>query len=133
MPASELEVCFGRGMSYVTRMRATYPYKFLKSNISNGLYTIVFLLGYGGGIVSGDRQELRITVNENAVLILKTQGSTKIFKGINERYTSQEIVANISSGSLLAFLADPTTCFNGSKYTQHQIYNLEEGARLVFL
>ena len=129
MSVSELEVCFGRGMSHVTRMQATYPYKFLRSNVSNSAYSTIFILGYGGGAVSGDRQELRIIVNENAVLILRTQGSMKIFKCVDGKYSSQKIVAHLSNGSLLAFLPDPTTCFRGSKYDQHQIFNLEEEAR----
>ena len=131
MSVSELEVCFGRGMSHVTRMRATYPYKFLRSNVSNSAYSTIFILGYGGGAVSGDRQELRIIVNENAVLILRTQGSMKIFKCVDGKYSSQKIVSHLSNGSLLAFLPDPTTCFRGSKYDQHQIFNLDEEARLA--
>lgn len=131
MPVSELEVSCMCGISRVTKMRATYPYKFLKSNLSDGIFASVFMLGFGGGAVAGDCQELQLTLLENAILLLRTQGSTKIFKSIHGRYCSQHSVVNLSNGSLLAFLPDPTTCYKGSRYYQHQTYNLEGSARFA--
>ena len=128
---SELEVSFSREISHVTRMKATYPYKFLATNISDAIYSVVFLLGFGGGAVAGDCQQLKVKLNENATLILRTQGSTKIFKSVDGKFYSQHVVVELLNGSLLAFIPDPTTCFKGSKYNQHQIYDLQETARFA--
>lgn len=129
MAINELEVCFNSGISRVTKMRASYPYKFLQSNLADETFASVFVLGFGGGAVSGDSQEMAVNIKENAILLLRTQGSTKIFKSVNGKYSSQNLVVNLSSGSLLAFLPDPTVCFKGSRYIQQQTYNLEESAR----
>lgn len=128
---NELEVCYSSGISRITKMRATYPYKFYQSNISDCVFTNVYLLGFGGGVVSGDSQELKITVKDNAILLMKTQGSTKIFKSVDDQFCSQKVVVHLYNGSLLAYLPDPTTCYKNSKYVQHQTYHLQETARYV--
>jgi urease accessory protein len=129
MANNELEVCSSSRISRVTKMRASYPYKFLKSSLSDNIFASVYILGFGGGAVSGDSQEMTINVQDNAILLLRTQGSTKIFKSIDGKYSSQKLIVNLSSRSLLAFLPDPTVCFKGSRYIQQQTYNLEESAR----
>jgi urease accessory protein len=129
MANNELEVCSSSGISRVTKMRASYPYKFLKSSLSDNVFASIYILGFGGGAVSGDSQEMTINVQENAILLLRTQGSTKIFKSIDGKYSSQKLIVNLSSRSFLAFLPDPTVCFRGSRYIQQQAYNLEESAR----
>lgn len=40
----------------------------------------LFIVGYGGGLVSGDKVSLDIDVGSKSVLLLLTQGSTKVFK-----------------------------------------------------
>ena len=131
MPVSELEVCSTHGISQVTKMLASYPYKFICSDAKAGVYSSVYLLGFGGGAVAGDSQQLKIVLKENAILILRTQGSTKIFKSVDGKYSTQHLAVELPNGSLFAFLPDPTTCFRGSKYDQHQIYNLQESARWI--
>lgn len=127
MTLNKLEVCSSSGVSHVTHMLATYPYKFLQ--ISTSIYANVFLLGFGGGSVAGDIQELKVILKEDAILLLRTQGSTKIFKSVDGKYCSQRVSVNLASGSLFAFLPDPTTCFKDSRYCQYQIYYMHEAAR----
>ena len=130
---NELEVrCFGK-VSCVTKMRSTYPCKFLNINATDEIFANICVLGFGGGVVSGDCQTIRINVLDGAILLLRSQGSTKIYKSIDGKYSSQQTAIGLSNGSLLALLPDPITCYKGSRHRQHQIYNLEMTARFVEL
>ena len=131
MTANYLEVSCHSGKSRVTKMKASYPCKFLTTSAGAGMFANVFILGFGGGVVSGDCQEMHVVVLDGAVLYLRTQGNTKIFKSIDGKFSSQHSVFNLLDGSLLAFLPDPTCCFKGSRYYQHQVFNLSSTARSI--
>jgi urease accessory protein len=130
---NEIEVNFSGGISRTTKMRASYPYKFCRSNIAAEIFETVFLLGFGGGVVAGDHLELKVTLHQKAILFLRTQGSTKIFKSIEGKHCTQIVSVKLFNDSLFAFLPDPTTCFKESRYKQHQIYHLQENARLKLI
>ncbi|KAI9144466.1 UreD urease accessory protein-domain-containing protein [Paraphysoderma sedebokerense] len=68
----------------ITRSFGSYPLKLLSppTNYSQSQVqaALVFLLSYGGGLVSGDHIHVDVICKENARLVLTTQGFTKIFK-----------------------------------------------------
>lgn len=64
---------------------------------------------------------------------LRTQGSTKLFKSVQDKITTSNINVSVGSGSLFALLPDPTTCFPGSRFTQQLEFILEKGASLVMV
>ena len=129
MTVNCLEVSCNSGKSRVTKMKASYPCKFLTTNAAAGISANVFILGFGGGVVSGDCQEMQVKILERAVLFLRTQGSTKIFKSVDGKFSSQHSVFSLLDDSLLAFLPDPTSCFKGSRYYQHQVFDMSSSAR----
>lgn len=129
MTVNHLEVSCHSGKSRVTKMKASYPCKFLTTNAAGGISANVFILGFGGGVVSGDCQEMDVKVFEKAILVLRTQGNTKIFKSVDGKFSSQHSVFSLSDDSLLAFLPDPTSCFKGSRYYQHQVFDMSATAR----
>lgn len=51
----------------------------------------LFIVGYGGGLVSGDSISLEIDVGSNSTLLLLTQGSTKVFKSRKSFSSKQEL------------------------------------------
>ena len=61
----------------------------------------------------------------------RTQGSTKVFKSVNNKACVQSICVSLGSGSLLAFIPEPTTCFTQSKYKQTQSFVLHADASLI--
>ena len=94
---NELEVCSSGRISRFTKMVASYPCKFLKSSLSDKVFTTVYILGFGGGAVPGDSQEVTIGIQENAILLLRTQGSTKTLKSVDGKYSSQNQQGKVHS------------------------------------
>ncbi|KAF2138653.1 uncharacterized protein K452DRAFT_276303 [Aplosporella prunicola CBS 121167] len=85
----------------------------------------IFLLSYGGGLVSGDVVNLSITLDTHARLVLLTQGSTKVFPGA--RRSAQSMDVRLAPGAALLYLPDPVQPYAGSAFAQEQIYTLLPG------
>ncbi|KAF3902820.1 hypothetical protein AA313_de0205806 [Arthrobotrys entomopaga] len=87
----------------------------------------VFVLSYGGGLVSGDAVNLRVVVEDRGKLCLQTQGTTKIFKQIpSSPPTIQRMTIRIHPNASFLLLPDPVQPFADSNYIQHQIFELED-------
>lgn len=88
----------------------------------------MFVLSYGGGLVSGDEVNLRVVVERGGRLCLQTQGSTKIFKQKTPSSppTIQRMTVRIQPGASFLLLPDPVQPFAESNYVQHQIFELED-------
>ncbi|KAH0602538.1 uncharacterized protein H6S33_008619 [Morchella sextelata] len=113
-----------------------YPLKLISTSPPAAPYLTVFLLSYGGGLVSDDKINLKILLEEHAKLCLLTQGSTKIFKRKHpSHHTSQTLTITLHPSSALLLLPDPIQPFADSYYTQHQIVNLppDDTASFVLL
>ncbi|GAA5994871.1 urease accessory protein UreD [Rhodotorula paludigena] len=105
-----------------------------------------YVIGYGGGLVAGDRVRLKVEVEEGTALVLLTQGSTKVFKTRPGRYltttpalgasntTEQQYRLSVGPSALLVLLPAPVTCFSRARYAQRQVVRLaNESSSLVLL
>jgi urease accessory protein len=113
-----------------------YPLKLISSSIPSSKCLTVFMLSYGGGLVSNDKINLRVIVEDSAKLCLLTQGSTKIFKLKSpEHLTSQTLTCTLHPNSALLLLPDPIQPFASSAYQQRQIFELpqDDSASIVML
>lgn len=96
--------------------------------------TALYIVGYGGGLVSGDCVDLDIDVGERCTLLLLTQGSTKVFKMRRSASTSphtdntlttrQTMRFLIQPSSTLLVLPSPVTCYQSARYLQVQRFDL---------
>ncbi|KAI8645027.1 UreD urease accessory protein-domain-containing protein [Parasitella parasitica] len=100
------------------RIHAQYPLKFIPTTGHADRLAVVYMLSYGGGVISGDTFSIEMTVNTNAILLLMTQGNTKIFKDrVHQRLwlaslqQQQSSVPTISFSSLLPSLDTITGLF----------------------
>lgn len=88
--------------------------------------TVVFLLTYGGGLVGGDKIDLKVRLQDAARLVLLTQGSTKIFKSAERSVISgQTLHVHIGSHAALCYLPDPTQPFAESVCEQKQTFYVQ--------
>ena len=96
--------------------------------------TIVFLLTYGGGLLGGDKINLKVSLDDNTRLVLLTQGSTKLFKSSSREIVSgQSLSVEIGSGAALCYIPDPTQPFGESVYKQKQNFKVSSGSSLCVL
>ena len=86
------------------------------------------MLGYGGGLISGDAIELNISVKANAKLLITSQSTSKAFKAVSGRDpTFVKTRAKVSKGGLLVLVPQPMQCFRDSVLTQDTAVTLEGG------
>lgn len=88
----------------------------------------LYIVGYGGGLVSGDDVSIDIDVGSHCTLLILTQGSTKVFKvrggGPHPPTCRQMMRFLIRPSSTLLLLPDPVTCYAQSRYTQTQRFDV---------
>ncbi|KAJ7783654.1 UreD urease accessory protein-domain-containing protein [Mycena maculata] len=125
-----------------SELSSTYPLKLLSPRIQRAGLGVAYIITYGGGLVSGDHVSLSVDVGSGAILLLLSQGSTKIFKfrpgqhaasTVPVQVTTQEMGFAVSPGGALFLLPDPVTCFRAASYNQIQNFHLTQDASLVML
>lgn len=62
------------------RIHAQYPLKFIPTTGHADRLAVVYMMSYGGGVISGDKFNIDMRIETRALLLLMTQGNTKIFK-----------------------------------------------------
>ncbi|KAF8269306.1 UreD urease accessory protein-domain-containing protein [Lactarius quietus] len=124
----------------------TYPLKLLSPRVQQDGVAIVYVITYGGGLVSGDCISLSANIEQDAQLVFLSQGSTKVFKarpGVRAAVprapdtttpvTQQRLDVSIAAGGVLYLLPDPVTCFRDAAYHQVQTFRLARGASAALL
>ncbi|SAM00795.1 hypothetical protein [Absidia glauca] len=91
-----------------SRIHAQYPLKFIPTRGHADRLAVVYMISYGGGIVSGDRFTIDIDILPNAILLLMTQGNTKVFKDRLQQRQWMTLLAQKLTPSFLSS-ADPTS------------------------
>jgi urease accessory protein len=145
--------------AYFTTNHASYPLKLLAprplpSQPAN--VALLYTLAYGGGLVSGDCVQLSCTVDDAQVLVMRTQGSTKVYKhrrglrpaahGISPALAAavkrgeeapavrQRMHVTLGAGATFVLLPDALSPFRGSRYVQAQRVSLPpDGSGSVLL
>ncbi len=88
-----------------------------------------YVLGYGGGLISGDEINLNICVKANAKLLITSQSTSKAFKAISGRdATFVKTRAKVAKGGLLFLVPQPIQCFGQSVVSQETEVILEGDA-----
>ena len=98
---------------------------------------VLYVVSFGGGLVSGDEITLDIDVGSNTRLVSLTQGSTKVYRerrghdpaaaGLPRAagpLSTQYMRYIVRENATLILLADPVTCFARSRYSQVQRVDL---------
>jgi len=118
------------GRSVVCRAFATSPLRLLTPS-NHGHAAWIYTSSYGGGMVDGDVVRMHTTVGAGATAFVSTQASTKIYR--SPRGTTVETTAEVDDGATLIVAPDPVVCFAGSRYRQHQRFDLAADAGLVLV
>jgi urease accessory protein len=129
----------------LSKLRYSYPLKLMTpEDHSQPHVKSLYMLSYGGGLVSGDHISLDLDLEEDTTLCLLTQGSTKVYRARPGRSpapaspsciafasthkdissTRQLLRARLSEGATLLLLPAPVMCFSGSSYSQSQRFEL---------
>ncbi|TFK77221.1 UreD-domain-containing protein [Pluteus cervinus] len=135
--------------STFTELSSTYPLKLIASRDGTDNVGLVYILSYGGGLVGGDQIEVKAILGPDAVLVLLSQGSTKVFRTrpsirqatvfpLQAQSTLSEQLAttqrlDFDINGALFLLPEPVTCFKAASYNQTQTFRLSPSASLAVL
>ncbi|KAJ3047107.1 hypothetical protein HK097_000227 [Rhizophlyctis rosea] len=136
----------------LSSLTSSYPLRLLAPRAHDPRNVSVYALSHGGGLVSGDRVHINITVDESCALTLLTQGSTKVYRKKHPdappRSTPnptnppndqtpetalQSLIAHVHPTALLSLLPDPITPFASASYDQRQRIFLHPFGSLILL
>ena len=123
-----LQVIRSGNRSVVGRAYASSPLKLLTPR-NHGGAAWIYTATYGGGLVDGDAIQLSMEVGRDAMALLSTQASTKVYRSPNG--TTVAVDATVAAGALLAVLPDPVVCFTGARYRQSQTFHLSSSASVI--
>lgn len=158
-----------KGAAMFTHLSFTFPLKLISPAASSRIASLatakavaaLYIVGYGGGLVSGDSVELDMDVGQGACAVVLTQGSTKVFKtrataptrhvstmhtagpdatsaarvGVGVGGMTRQVYRYlIRADATLVLLPDPVTCFAAARYDQVQRFDLRSStSSLVML
>ena len=91
----------------------------------------LFIMSPSGGILQGDRYRIDISLANNAVSHITTQGATRIYK-MNSNYATQLININVGKNCYLEFIPDQIIPFRNSRYYQKVSLNVDPSATLIY-
>ncbi len=91
----------------------------------------VYTSSLGGGLVDGDHLSLDMDVAGGAAALLSSQGAHRVYR--SPHGCRSDLSARVGAGAFLALVPDPTMCFAGARYTQHQEIHLAPDASLVVM
>lgn len=129
---SELDVASVQGRSRAVTCTSRQPLKILNPGSPNDCCYAV-LSSYGGGLVQGDRVNLRITCRAGTSLYLATQANTRVYKNPEGRPTTQFVAGRLEGDAMVVVNPDPVVPHAGSRFHQVQEWELDREASLVLV
>jgi urease accessory protein len=90
----------------------------------------VFLQSPTGGIAQGDRHDIDIVVEDDAIAHVSTQSSTKV-QSMNGNYAGAETTLSVGAGGHLDYVPEPTILHEDSRYLQELTLELDHDATAV--
>jgi urease accessory protein len=87
-----------------------------------------FIVNPTGGVLGGDRAEIRVSVGPGAKVLLLTQSATRIQPSPTGVDAVQNIFFSVAAGARLEYYPERTIPFAGSRFAQTVRAELEDGA-----
>ncbi|CAN5613221.1 urease accessory protein UreD [soil metagenome] len=91
----------------------------------------VYIVSPSGGILQGDRYRIDITLDNNTLSHVTTQGATRIYK-MEKNYASQLINLTVGDGSYFEYIPDQIIPFRNSRFYQEVHLNVHDNATMIY-
>jgi urease accessory protein len=91
----------------------------------------VYLLTPTGGMLGGDRLDIRVVLEPGAQVCLTTASATKVHPS-TDLAAEQSLVIELGPGSSLEYLPEPTILFREARWRQRTIVHRAADSRLLF-
>ena len=109
------------------------PLKIVRAFHLPGGAALVHMHNLSGGVLAGDRLSVELDVGPGARAQVTSTGATRLYRS-RPQTAPAEFTTHVRAceGALLEYLPDPLIPFAGSRYRQHTVVNLEQGAGLFW-
>jgi len=91
----------------------------------------VYIVSPSGGILQGDRYRIDITLDNNTLAHVTTQGATRIYK-MEKNYASQIVNITVGEGSFFEYIPDQIIPFRNSRFYQEVELNVHDNATMIY-
>jgi urease accessory protein len=91
----------------------------------------VYIVSPSGGILQGDRYRIDITLDNNTLAHVTTQGATRIYK-MEKNYASQIVNITVGKGSFFEYIPDQIIPFRNSRFYQEVELNVHDNATMIY-
>ena len=91
----------------------------------------VYIISPSGGILQGDQYSIDITLSNNALPHVTTQGATRIYK-MERNYGSQIVNIKVEEGSYLEYIPDQIIPFRNSRFYQEVELTVHDNATMIY-
>ncbi|MGQ0771561.1 MAG: urease accessory protein UreD [Nitrososphaerota archaeon] len=108
-----------------------YTQRVLHYDTANPDMAYLFIMSPSGGLLQGDRHRMDITLKNEAVANLVTQGATRIYK-MDSNYATQIININVDADCYLEFIPDQIIPYKNSRYYQKVNITADDSATVVY-
>ena len=104
--------------------RALYPEKFLPD------MAYLYILSPSGGILQGDRYRIDLSLKNEAMSHITTQGATRIYS-MNSNYATQIVNITVDENCYLEYIPDQTIPYKNSRYYQKVNLKIHDNSTLI--
>jgi urease accessory protein len=91
----------------------------------------VYIISPSGGILQGDQYSIDITLSNNTLAHVTTQGATRIYK-MEKNYGTQIVNIKVGEGSYLEYIPDQIIPFRNSRFYQEVELSVHDSATLIY-
>jgi urease accessory protein len=114
----------------LARAYASSPLRLLTPR-NHGDASWVYTTTFGGGMVDGDRVEVRVDAGPGTLAFLGTQSTTKVYR--SPRGCGSRLTIDVRDAAAVAVVPDPVVCFAGARYSQRVDVTLAPDASVLIL
>lgn len=91
----------------------------------------LYIISPSGGILQGDRYCIDITLSNNSLAHVTTQGATRVYK-MEKNYGAQMINIKLEKGSYLEYIPDQIIPFHKSRFYQEVELSVHDNATIIY-
>jgi urease accessory protein len=91
----------------------------------------MYIISPSGGILQGDRYRMDITLNNNAIAHITTQGATRIYR-MEKNYATQIVNVVVDDSCYFEFIPDQIIPYRDSRFYQKVNLKVHDNATMVY-
>src|ERR671931_2035724 len=91
----------------------------------------MYIISPSGGILQGDRYRMEITLRNEAMAHLTTQGATRVYR-MEKNFATQIVNIDVGEGCYLEYVPDQIIPYKDSRFYQIANLNVHDTATVVY-